>query len=327
MPGTLLSVQLGHDSESNRHVPDHLLALQQWPTQERPAGQLAGVLRACISVSDTCAALGDHLCNRRPPCQACDADWRMARWNDQLLRACYRHGFHRAEWWVYFQMPAFPPGGPPGHAMLPPVVPRLEADARPPRQRPTTPPAPKARATNPITSLKRPAPRERPKQQPYLKLARPRALPSTEPDPESGSMRSWLTLVCRTSDMMMQQPPPGGMELAAAEPAPTLPRLIEPELQPSLNAPLRVLTDPSQGGTAAAATSSAATGSQETKQIANMAQPAVAEHRQQPPPPREHTKRTRARPLIATIWNGCLSTCLTCAPSSMTATSGLCMRP
>ena len=97
-----------------------------------------------------CSGAWGHMCNRNPPCQACDADWRTARWvntyqyfEDQFLRLCYKHKFHHSEWWTYFKMPNFPPGGPPGHAMLPPVVPRLEEDARPPRARPATPPPPK----------------------------------------------------------------------------------------------------------------------------------------------------------------------------------------
>ena len=97
-----------------------------------------------------CSGAWGHMCHRNPPCQACDADWRTARWvntyqyfEDQFLRLCYKHKFHHSEWWTYFKMPNFPPGGPPGHAMLPPVVPRLEEDARPPRARPATPPPPK----------------------------------------------------------------------------------------------------------------------------------------------------------------------------------------
>ena len=102
-----------------------------------------------------CSSAWGHLCNRHPPCQACDADWRTARWvntyqyfEDQLLRLCYKHKFHHSEWWAYFKLPNLPPGGPPGHAMLPSVVPQLEEDARPPRARPATPPPPKARGIN-----------------------------------------------------------------------------------------------------------------------------------------------------------------------------------
>ena len=97
-----------------------------------------------------CSSAWGHMCHRHPPCQACDADWRTARWvntyqyfEDQLLRLCYKHKFHHSEWWAYFKLPNLPPGGPPGHAMLPPVVPQLEEDARPPRARPATPPPPK----------------------------------------------------------------------------------------------------------------------------------------------------------------------------------------
>ena len=96
-----------------------------------------------------CSSAWGHMCHRHPPCQACDADWRTARWvntyqylEDQLLRLCYKHKFHHSEWWAYFKLPNLISGGPPGHAMLPPVVPQLEEDARPPRARPATPPPP-----------------------------------------------------------------------------------------------------------------------------------------------------------------------------------------
>ena len=102
-----------------------------------------------------CSSAWGHMCDRHPPCQACDADWRTARWvntyqyfEDQFLRLCYKHKFHHSEWWAYFRLPNLPPGGPPGHAMLPPVVPQMEEDARPPRARPATPPLPKDRGVN-----------------------------------------------------------------------------------------------------------------------------------------------------------------------------------
>ena len=69
-------------------------------------------------VRHLCSSGWGHLCGRNPPCQACDADWRTARWTntyqyfeDQLLRACYKHKFHHSEWWTYFCLPEFPPGG------------------------------------------------------------------------------------------------------------------------------------------------------------------------------------------------------------------------
>ena len=117
-------------------------------------------LHACAR--HLCSSAWGHLCNRHPPCQACDADWRTARWvntyqyfEDQLLRLCYKHKFHHSEWWAYFKLPNLPPGGPPGHAMLPPVVPQLEEDARPPRARPATPPPPKARGINLVDAATR----------------------------------------------------------------------------------------------------------------------------------------------------------------------------
>ena len=79
---------------------------------------------------------------------------------DQFLRLCYKHKFHHSEWWTYFKMPNFPPGGPPGHAMLPPVVPRLEEDARPPRARPAAPPPPRREASPSWMQPAGPAPRE-----------------------------------------------------------------------------------------------------------------------------------------------------------------------
>ena len=109
-----------------------------------------------------CSSAWSHMCQRNPPCQACNADWRTARWantyqyfEDQFLRLCYKHKLHHSEWWAYFKLPNFPPGGPPGHAMLPPVVPQMEEDARPPRARPATPPPPKARAVNLVDAANR----------------------------------------------------------------------------------------------------------------------------------------------------------------------------
>ena len=108
------------------------------------------ILRLHVRVRHLCSAGWDHLCERRPPCQAC-----AVRWHDTFhtsRTSCSEHATDMASiaqnGYVHFQMAPLAPGKPPGHAMLPLVVPRFEEDARPPTQRPATPPAPKARATS-----------------------------------------------------------------------------------------------------------------------------------------------------------------------------------
>ena len=105
-------------------------------------GHFLTLHRLHVGVRHLCSAQWDHLCGRNPPCQPRDEDWRTARWNesyryfeDRLLKACYRHGFHRSEWWTDFQLLPFRQGAtqsPRHHTMLPPRAPRFEEDARQP---------------------------------------------------------------------------------------------------------------------------------------------------------------------------------------------------
>ena len=83
-----------------------------------------------------------HLCGGHPPCQACNFNSRSDRWKasyeyfaDLMLRRAWSRKYHSRPFWEYFGMPAIPPGGlQPMMSMLPPRVPDLEEDARPPRR-------------------------------------------------------------------------------------------------------------------------------------------------------------------------------------------------
>ena len=78
----------------------------------------------------------------RPPCQAGHFNSRSDRWKasyeyfaDLMLRRAWSRKYQSRPFWEYFGMPAIPQGGlQPMLTMLPPRVPELEEDARPPRR-------------------------------------------------------------------------------------------------------------------------------------------------------------------------------------------------
>ena len=107
-----------------------------------------------VTIRHLCDRQWNHLCGGHPPCQACHFNSRSDRWKasyeyfaDLMLRRAWSRKYQSRPFWDYFGMPAIPPGGlQPMLTMLPPRVPDLEEDARPPRRgqgvRPPAPPVP-----------------------------------------------------------------------------------------------------------------------------------------------------------------------------------------
>ena len=93
-------IHLDNGSELDQDVSRACILVQQRLPQKRAAGKFAAPV-PCHAGFDTrvrhlCNAQWDHLCGRHPSCQACDADWRTARWSDsqyfedRLFRAAYK---------------------------------------------------------------------------------------------------------------------------------------------------------------------------------------------------------------------------------------------
>ena len=182
----------GAISDSDRHLHHRVLRVQQWPTKERPAGQPLDALpresaRPCPTLVQQ--RLGSPVRTTRPMHATPIGALRVGSTPSNTSRiSCSEHATVMAFTaqsggtfrcllsfqWCLQDMPCSPP-----------VVPRLEQDARPPRAHPATPPAPKARAVTPADAAQRACSQEAPQTAALLKLARPRAQPSTEPDRNS----------------------------------------------------------------------------------------------------------------------------------------------